>query len=174
MPKAGERIDPEWRLYARSAGDDKAPIIALLTTLKALREAGAKPTANLRILLDGEEEADSEHLDDYLEQHRALLSDIDTWLFFDGPVHQSRRPQVVFGVRGVVGMELTVYGATRSLHSGHYGNWSPNPAQMLASLLASMKDDDGLCWWLVSMTVRRRLGRRSDARSRRCRITIRS
>jgi acetylornithine deacetylase/succinyl-diaminopimelate desuccinylase-like protein len=143
MPKAGERVDPEWRLYARSAGDDKAPIIALLTTLKALREAGVKPTANLRILLDGEEEADSEHLDDYLEQHRALLSDIDTWLFFDGPVHQSRRPQVVFGVRGVVGMELTVYGATRSLHSGHYGNWAPNPAQMLASLLASMKDDDG-------------------------------
>ncbi len=48
-----------------------------------------------------------------------------------------------FGVRGVTGMEVTVYGPTRGLHSGHYGNWAPVPGQMLANLLASMKDDDG-------------------------------
>ena len=59
-------------------------------------------------------------------------------------MHQSGRKQVVFGARGDVNVDLTVYAAKRPLHSGHYGNWSPNPAHMLARLLASMKDDDGL------------------------------
>jgi acetylornithine deacetylase/succinyl-diaminopimelate desuccinylase-like protein len=51
--------------------------------------------------------------------------------------------QAVFGLRGVVGLELTVYGPTRPLHSGHYGNWSPNPGALVANLIASMRDDDG-------------------------------
>ena len=58
-------------------------------------------------------------------------------------MHQSGRPQVVFGVRGVTGMEVTVYGPSRPLHSGHYGGWSPVPGQMLANLLASMKNETG-------------------------------
>ena len=67
----------------------------------------------------------------------------DAFIVCDGPVHQSGRKQVVFGVRGDVNVELTTYGAKRPLHSGHYGNWSPNPAMLLARLLASMKDDRG-------------------------------
>jgi acetylornithine deacetylase/succinyl-diaminopimelate desuccinylase-like protein len=58
-------------------------------------------------------------------------------------MHQSRRPQLVFGVRGITGLEITTYGAVRGLHSGHYGNWSPNPALALAHLLAGMKDEQG-------------------------------
>jgi acetylornithine deacetylase/succinyl-diaminopimelate desuccinylase-like protein len=58
-------------------------------------------------------------------------------------VHQNRQQQVYFGARGVTSLELTVYGPRRELHSGHYGNWAPNPAMMLAKLLASMKNDDG-------------------------------
>ena len=65
------------------------------------------------------------------------------WLICDGPVHQSRRQLIVFGARGIVTVDITVYGPRRELHSGHYGNWAPNPAMMLAKLLASMKDDDG-------------------------------
>ena len=65
------------------------------------------------------------------------------WLFCDGPIHQSRRPQLVFGVRGVTGMEITTYGPNRPLHSGHYGNWAPVPGQLLAELIASMKDEKG-------------------------------
>src|ERR1035437_9579884 len=61
----------------------------------------------------------------------------------DGPVHQSRRPQIVFGARGITGLDITLYGPSHELHSGHYGNWAPNPAMALARLLASMKDDDG-------------------------------
>ncbi len=73
----------------------------------------------------------------------AAFADVDVWLFCDGPVHQSRRAQLVFGVRGVTGLEVTVYGATRSLHSGHYGNWAPVPGFLLADLLTSMKDESG-------------------------------
>ncbi len=141
-PEPGEPIDPEWRVYARAAGDDKAPLAALLAALDALEAAGIERSANLVFLFEGEEEAGSPNLERYLAAHPDQLG-VDAWLICDGPVHQSRRPQLVFGVRGVVGCELTVYGANRSLHSGHYGNWAPNPAMLLARLLASMKDDEG-------------------------------
>lgn len=141
-PEAGESVDPEARIYARSAGDDKAPIAAILAALDGLRFAGAQPTSNLVFLFEGEEEAGSDHLGDYFREHREDLA-VDLWLIADGPVHQSRKPQLVFGVRGYTGFDITVYGATRYLHSGHYGNWAPNPAQELAALLAGMKDSSG-------------------------------
>ncbi|MEZ4417676.1 MAG: M20/M25/M40 family metallo-hydrolase [Gemmatimonadota bacterium] len=143
LPEVGQRVDPEWRLYARSAGDDKAPIAAILPVLRAFREGGVTPTSNLVFFLDGEEEAGSVHLGDYMEMMKDELDDIDVWLFFDGPAHQSGRPQLTFGVRGAMGMEVTVYGATRNLHSGHYGNWAPDTGNILAHLLASMKDTEG-------------------------------
>ncbi len=142
LPAAGEAIDPEWRIYARAASDDKAPIPALLAALDALEAAGIPRSVNLKFFFEGEEEAGSPNLKRYLETYRDKL-DGDLWLFFDGPSHQTGRPQLVFGVRGVTGLEVTVYGATRSLHSGHYGNFAPVPGQMLAELLASMKDARG-------------------------------
>jgi acetylornithine deacetylase/succinyl-diaminopimelate desuccinylase-like protein len=142
LPGDGEAIDPEWRLYARSAADDKAPIAALLAALDALAAAGIERTANLKLFFEGEEEAGSPHLGAYLETYADRLGG-DAWLFLDGPVHQSGRPQLFFGVRGYAGLEITVYGASRYLHSGHYGNFAPNPALELARLLAGMKDADG-------------------------------
>ena len=135
-------FDPDWRLYGRSVSDDKAPIVAMLTALDALRAAGAEPSVNLKFYFEGEEETGSEHLAGQLAAHAETL-EADLWLFCDGPVHQSGRQQVVFGVRGVVGLELTIYGPIRPLHSGHYGNWAPNPAAELAGLIAGMRDDEG-------------------------------
>ena len=143
FPKDGELVDPEWRIYARSAGDDKAPIAALLPVLRAFQEGDITPTSNLIFFFDGEEEAGSPNLDRYMRDFSELIAPIDIWLFFDGPAHQSGRPQITFGVRGAMGMEVTVYGATRNLHSGHYGNWAPDTPLLLARLLATMKDDDG-------------------------------
>ncbi len=143
LPEDGEAVDPEWRIYARSAGDDKAPIAALIPVLDAFRASGVTPTSNLVFFFEGEEEAGSTHLGEYFDRYRSRIDDIDVWLFFDGPAHQSGRPQLTFGVRGVTGMDVEVYGANRSLHSGHYGNWAPVPGQMLAELLASMKDETG-------------------------------
>jgi acetylornithine deacetylase/succinyl-diaminopimelate desuccinylase-like protein len=135
-------FEPDWRLYARSASDDKAPIVALLAALDALKANGMAPTSNLRVLLDGEEESGSPSLPAALERYRDRLS-ADLMLFFDGPTHPSGRPTIVFGVRGNLGIGITVYGPKMELHSGHYGNWVPNPAMRLAQLLATMKDDDG-------------------------------
>jgi acetylornithine deacetylase/succinyl-diaminopimelate desuccinylase-like protein len=142
FPKSGESFNPEWRLYARSASDDKAPIIAILAALDALKASNRGPTVNLKFLFDGEEEAGSTHLGDIVNRNASMLS-ADVWLCADGPIHQTRKQLLYFGVRGVVSLNVTVYGADRALHSGHYGNWSPNPAMRLAKLLASMKDDSG-------------------------------
>jgi acetylornithine deacetylase/succinyl-diaminopimelate desuccinylase-like protein len=141
LPAAG-KIDPEWRIYARSASDDKAPLSAISTALDALHAARIAPRSNLKFVFEGEEEAGSPHLAQIIAQYKDLLA-ADVWLICDGPVHQSRRPQIVFGARGITGLDITLYGASRELHSGHYGNWAPNPAMALARLLASMKDDDG-------------------------------
>ncbi len=135
-------IEPEWRLYARSASDDKAPIVALATDLDALKAAHIPLRSNVKFVFEGEEEAGSPHLAAILRKYKDLLAS-DAWLICDGPVHQSRRPQIVFGARGIAQIDLTVYGPAHELHSGHYGNWAPNPAMMMARLLASMKDDDG-------------------------------
>lgn len=135
-------LDPEWRLYARSAGDDKLPIIALASALDALDANGIPLAVNLKLLLDGEEERGSPTLTRVLDEHGGLLG-ADLMLFCDGPMHQSRRAQLVFGSRGDMTVDLTAYGPIRPLHSGHYGNWAPNPIMRLAHLLARMRDESG-------------------------------
>jgi len=135
-------LPDEWRLYARSTSDDKGGIMGMLASLDALQAAGIPPSVNLKFFFEGEEEAGSPHLRSMLGQHAALLR-ADAWLLCDGPVHATRRPQLFFGVRGVTDLELTVYGPTRALHSGHYGNWAPNPVVELTHLLANLRDTDG-------------------------------
>ena len=133
---------PEWRLYARSAGDDKMPIVALVHTIDALAENGIELSVNLKLLLDGEEERGSPTIATIIEENTDLF-DADLLLFCDGPMHQSRQAQIVFGVRGSTTVDITTYGATRPLHSGHYGNWAPNPVMQLTYLLTSMRDESG-------------------------------
>ena len=135
-------FDPEWRIFGRSAGDDKAPIVALQSTLLALDAAGISPSVNLKVFMEGEEEAGSPNLRAMLEAYKDMLA-ADLWLFCDGPAHQSRRWQLVYGVRGSYGFNLTVYGPNRPLHSGHYGNWAPNPIMLLTDLIGTMRDTHG-------------------------------
>ncbi len=135
-------VNGESRIFARSAADDKAAIIAQLTSLDALQASHISLKSNLRFVWEGEEEAGSPHLAVVLSKYRDLLGG-DVWLFCDGPVDQSGRQSVVFGARGVTRLSITVYGANRQLHSGHYGNWAPNPGMMLAQLLAGMEDHSG-------------------------------
>ncbi len=135
-------LNPEWRIYARSASDDKAPIMAMMAVLDAFKAAGIKPRANLKFVFEGEEEMGSPHLREQLGTHRDLLRG-DVWLMCDGPQHASGRQTLVFGARGTQSVDITLYGANRELHSGHYGNWAPNPALMLAHLLVSMRGADG-------------------------------
>jgi acetylornithine deacetylase/succinyl-diaminopimelate desuccinylase-like protein len=142
FPAKGHPFNPEWRLYARATGDDKAPIITLMTAMDALKANKIALTSNIKFFFEGEEEAGSPHLEQIVAKYPEQVKG-DVWLICDGPVHQNRQQQIYFGARGVTSLELTVYGPRRELHSGHYGNWVPNPAMLLARLLASMKDDDG-------------------------------
>ena len=135
-------VQDDWRLYARSASDDKAGVMAILAAVDQLKAAGTRPGFNLKIVLEGEEEQGSPNLQELLRLHKATLAS-DGWVIIDGPAHQSGPTQLTLGVRGDVNVDVTVYGPARPLHSGHYGNWAPNPAMMLAKLLASMKDETG-------------------------------
>jgi len=139
LPQAGLRFDPESRLYARSVADDKAPIVAMLSALDALRASGQQPKANIKFVFEGEEESSSVNLEKTIAGNRDLFAG-DVWLICDGPVYPTRQQSVIFGSRGTQVFDITVYGPRVELHSGHYGNWAPNPALTLARLLTSMKD----------------------------------
>jgi acetylornithine deacetylase/succinyl-diaminopimelate desuccinylase-like protein len=140
--EAQTSFDPEWRIYARSASDDTAPIFGLLAAVDALESSGIDRTSTIKVIFDGEEEAGSPSLVPAIEKYRDRLG-ADLMLILDGPLHQSGQPTIVYGARGIVTMELTVYGPKFPLHSGHYGNWAPNPAMRISQLLSSMKDRDG-------------------------------
>ncbi len=137
-----KEFPPEARIYARSASDDKAPIVALLAAVDALKASNQPPTTNVKVILDGEEEARSPSLaatmGRYRDKYRA-----DLMLVLDAPLHSSGKPTLAFGARGNLVFQLTTFGPKFALHSGHYGNWAPNPAMDLAHLLASMKDANG-------------------------------
>ena len=141
-PASVTRFDPEMRIYARSASDDKAPIVALLSAIDALKASGLAPSSNVRVILDGEEEASSPSLVPAIGKYKDRLR-ADLMVILDGPTHSSGRPTLVYGARGIATVDLTVFGPKSGVHSGNYGNWMPNPAMRLASLLASMKDDTG-------------------------------
>jgi acetylornithine deacetylase/succinyl-diaminopimelate desuccinylase-like protein len=135
-------LPDEARIYARSASDDKGPIVAILAAIDALRAAKIPLSANLKFFLEGEEEAGSPNLARTLAAHRELLA-ADLWIFGDGPIDPRGLSRIALGARGVMGFRLTVYGPATSLHSGHYGNVAPNPGARLAALVASMRAADG-------------------------------
>ena len=135
-------VDPDWRVFARSASDSKGPMTQFLVAIELLDRAGFLPDYNLKVLVDTEEELGSPNLPAAIRANADLFA-ADMLLIFDGPPHASNRPTVSFGARGIAEITLTTYGPRVAQHSGHYGNFVPNPAQRLAEILASMKSADG-------------------------------
>ncbi|MFD2585438.1 M20/M25/M40 family metallo-hydrolase [Croceitalea marina] len=137
-----DSIDYNWRLFGRSTSDDKGPIVMLLNAFDLLKKEGKTLPFNIKVILDGEEEKSSKPLPAAVKEYRELL-EADFLLIADGPVHSSAKPTVVYGCRGITTLSLTTYGPVKPQHSGHYGNYAPNPGFQLAQLLASMKDTEG-------------------------------
>lgn len=137
----GDR-DPGWRIFARSAADSKGPVAQFLAALDVMASLGAEPAANLKVIVDTEEELGSPRLAAAVEREKERLI-ADRLVIFDGPPHPSGEPTLVFGARGIATITLTTYGPRVPQHSGHYGNYIPNPALRMARLLASMKDERG-------------------------------
>jgi acetylornithine deacetylase/succinyl-diaminopimelate desuccinylase-like protein len=134
--------DPDWRVFARSSSDAKGPVMMFLTALRALDSEELPQVFDLKVIMDFEEERGSPHLPEAVEAHREALA-ADMLIILDGPRHPSNRPTLSSGARGIATITLTVFGPRAPLHSGHYGNYAPNPAVRLAQLVASMKDDSG-------------------------------
>ncbi len=135
-------IDYEWRLFGRSTSDDKGPIVMFLNAIDLLRKENKAIPFNIKVILDGEEEKSSKPLPKAVKQYRELLA-ADFLMINDGPVHASGKPTVVYGCRGITSLSITTYGPEYPQHSGHYGNYAPNPGLQLAQLLAGMKDEQG-------------------------------
>ena len=140
--ETNDQVQPDWRIFGRSAADDKGPIVGLLNTMDLLQKAEKQTVFNIKVILDSEEEMGSKYLASAVETHRELLK-ADVLIINDGPVHMSGQPTLIFGCRGITRVDLTVFGASKPQHSGHYGNYAPNPNFRMAHLLASMKDENG-------------------------------
>ena len=132
----------DWRIFARSASDAKGPVVMFLAAIDALEKIGKQPNYNLKVILDYEEEMGSPNLPKAVEENRILLA-ADNLVIFDGPMHRLNKPTLSFGARGISTVQLTTYGPIVPQHSGHFGNYIPNPAFKLSKILASLKDDQG-------------------------------
>lgn len=140
-----ERLDDykdDWRIFARSASDAKGPVAMFLAALDGSKTNGIIPNYNIKVIMDFEEELGSPHLPDAVTKNSELLK-ADMLIIFDGPRHITNKPTLTFGARGIATITLTTYGPVVPQHSGHFGNYAPNPALRLSKLLAGMKDDDG-------------------------------
>jgi len=135
-------LDPDWRLFARAAGDDKGSIESLIAAFDAMKAKGIKPSVNIKLLYEGEEEQGSPHFAALVAKNIDLLH-CDLLIMGDGPMHQSGRQMINFGNRGIASAVLTVYGPMKPLHDGHYGSWAPSPSVMIAGLVMSLRDDEG-------------------------------
>ena len=140
--KLYEGYDRDWRIFARATSDAKGPAVAFLASLDALKELKAEPNFNMKVIMDFEEELGSPHLPQAVKDYKNELA-ADMLIIFDGPRHISNQPTLSFGARGICEVTLTTFGPRQPVHSGNYGNYTPNPAMRLAQLLASMKDENG-------------------------------
>ena len=135
-------FNPEWRIFCRAASDAKGPVSMFLAALDAVAELEMEASYNIKVIMDFEEELGSPHLPDAVEQYREALA-ADLLIIYDGPRHISNEPTLKFGARGIATITLTLFGPYFAQHSGHYGNYAPNPAVRLAQLISSMKTEDG-------------------------------
>ena len=132
----------DWRVFARSASDAKGPVAMFLAALDAAASVKIVPNYNIKVIMDFEEELGSPRLPDAVVKNADLL-EADMLIIYDGPRHITNRPTLTFGARGIATIQLTTYGPRVPQHSGHFGNYAPNPALRLSKLLASMKDEEG-------------------------------
>jgi acetylornithine deacetylase/succinyl-diaminopimelate desuccinylase-like protein len=137
-----EGYHPDWRIFARATSDAKGPAVAFLAALDAAKELKTEPNYNIKVIMDFEEELGSPNLPTAVEKYQEALK-ADMFIIYDGPRHISNQPTLTFGARGICEITITTFGPRNPVHSGNYGNYTPNPAMRLAQLLATMKDENG-------------------------------
>jgi acetylornithine deacetylase/succinyl-diaminopimelate desuccinylase-like protein len=140
--KLDETINDDWRVFARAAADDKAPIIMILSALEILQQQDQEPRFNIKVVIDLEEEYSSKGFLSTLDKYKNVYAS-DYFIIMDGPAHSSNKPTLTYGCRGIATFTITTYGSKLPQHSGHYGNYVSNPVFTLSHLLSSMKSESG-------------------------------
>jgi acetylornithine deacetylase/succinyl-diaminopimelate desuccinylase-like protein len=130
------------RLYARGVSDDKGPMLIPIEVAAAFFATAQGLPVNLKCMFEGEEEIGSPSLNAFIRDHRALLA-ADVVLSADGAMWRIDEPSLTVGSRGLVGLEVTVTGASKDLHSGRHGGAIANPLHALARLIATLHEPDG-------------------------------
>ena len=132
----------EGELYARGAVDDKGQIFMHFKAIEAcLKQMGRLPV-NMRVILEGEEEIGSTHLDGFVRAHQAELA-ADVVVISDSPMFDRGVPSICYGLRGLAYFQIDLRGTTSDLHSGSFGGAVANPGLVLAQVLSQMKDRGG-------------------------------
>lgn len=132
-------IHPDGAIFARGSCDDKGQVYMHVKAFEAMMASG-ELTCNVKFIIEGEEEVGSDNLEIFLEEHKDMLAN-DIVLISDTGIIANDVPSITVGLRGLSYLEVEVTGPNRDLHSGLYGGAVPNPINVLAEMIASLKDD---------------------------------
>lgn len=130
------------RLYARGTADDKAGIFVHLAAIQAFLKSGGDLPVNVKVLIEGEEEIGSPHLEEFLKKYNELVS-ADIMILTDTANHDCGIPSLTVSLRGMVGFDIELRALENTVHSGLWGGLLPDPAMALAKMLAPLVDDNG-------------------------------
>lgn len=137
-----EPVVADGKIIARGSTDDKGPVVAHLKAIESMVQTTGKLPVNIKVIFEGEEEVSSLHLGGFVEANKERLK-ADACLISDTSIYAADQPSIVYGLRGLVYMELHVSGPKTDLHSGVYGGTVHNPAQALAELITKLHHPDG-------------------------------
>ena len=134
-------IHPDGAIFARGACDDKGQFFMHVKALEQMIASNSLP-CNVKVMIEGEEEVGSDHLEDFVRANTEKLK-ADVILISDTGIGSMEAPAITTGLRGLSYMEVTVTGPNRDLHSGLYGGTVANPINVLCKMIAELQDDDG-------------------------------
>lgn len=129
-------------IYARGAADDKGQIYIHVKAVEAYLKTAGRLPVNVKFIVEGEEEIGSRNLYHFIAENGALLS-ADSALVSDSAILGKGKPALVYGLRGICHIQIDITGPGRDLHSGSYGGGINNPLNVLAHIIAKLKDEDG-------------------------------
>src|SRR5690606_622909 len=129
-------------IYARGAADDKGQVFMHLKAIEAWLSQEGRLPVNIRLLIEGEEEVGSAHLEEFVQTHRDLLQ-ADVVVVSDSAMFDRGVPSICYSLRGLAYFQIDVRGTSTDLHSGSFGGAVVNPATALVQILAQMKDRSG-------------------------------
>jgi acetylornithine deacetylase/succinyl-diaminopimelate desuccinylase-like protein len=130
------------RVYARGAGDDKGNMLIPILVAEAFLQAEGQLPINVKFIFEGQEELGSPQFVPFVAGHKDMLA-ADLVISADGVQESEDQPVLLVGLKGLVPLQIDVYGAKTDLHSGVYGGAIPNPIHALVRILDSLRLPDG-------------------------------